>query len=853
MGDGDAARRRKGSGMPSQRHCDPEDTDEAETISSGELQQDNQSSDSWHRRLQSGNLAASTPTHRRARPSPEAVNSLDELTEISSIAAVVSMQRWWRRRCAGGQRVAQFQKLCRRHIHELVRRRRALHARSKLHAIVLQIIFLSIFTVSILHGYTHDRLLRFTRAVTSQYLESPFTTSASGSSKTFLDISSAQELFEWMKGPFISATYMDNSASSSLMNNHIVGGIRIGQLRVEKLNCSSRVTPFFSWTKVSTDGYTFYCYGSEDGDFSLNTETTSAIQVSNGDPFVFEGLNDTDTATERSAFFSTTMSVSSSQYSLPAPAYSIVLPRANEAQASSIVLALENNGYIDGQTRAVMLDLSVYNAMLRHVAALRFLVELPASGGAIASLSAGVAPLTESFLVDADHWFVTTCRVVVILLYMYLFLDEVLWLARSRSRQWQYQAVWQRSSLKRPRSRQRSRPSPLHSRHGSGVRLIGLLCYVCTWLLRLVAQLKRPSEMPLDSDEFVPLRPYVETFRAAQLALGASVCLEWIRLLLMLRVALLVDLLVRAVVYAAPQLFVLLFMMMLVVMGYASACLLILGSQSELFQSLPEALRSLTAILLQSGTGASSLLGFSPSSIGEVGHDAAGTSTLRTLLLACFLLFNVFVAANLFLVVVYEGYLEAKRGIEADRRRLNPSGRDSSGDDYLEPAPLHLDLGHEAVVYCRALSTKFRSLLPLILRRKKTAEMQSSVLPTDTSSPKLSEDESEGEQDNKSLSSPKGSPYKRQKRQEGPSDNTKLLEGMILQLALQNEALLRAVNELKQDVQALQQNRNTSSSDRDLLRRGSVALAVPARVQKPRKTIGSTLVTIPDAQNNQLL
>ncbi|KAG1694074.1 hypothetical protein DVH05_022091 [Phytophthora capsici] len=677
----------------------------------------------------------------------------------------------------------------------------------------------------------------------SPYLESPFT-AASGSSKTFLGISSTGELFEWMKGPFISTTYVDNAASSSLNNNLIIGGIRIGQLRVEKLNCSSRMTPFFSWTKVSTDGYTFYCYGSEHGDFSLNTEARSAIQVSNGDSFPFEGLNGTDTDTERSAFFST-MSVSSSQYSLPAPAYSIVLPRANEIQASSVVLALENNGYIDSQTRAVMLDLSVYNAMLHHVAALRFLVELPASGGAIASLSAAVAPLTDSFLVDADHWFVTTCRVVVILFYMYLFLDEVLWLARSRSRQWQYQTVWQRSSLKHSRSRPKGRPGPLHSRHGSGVRLIGLLCYVCTWLLRLIAQVKRPSEMPLDSDNFVSLRPYVETFRAAQLALGASVCLEWIRLVLMLRVTLLVDLLVRAVMCAAPQLLILLFILTLVVMGYASACLLVFGAQSELFQSLPEALRSLVSILLQSGTGASSLLGFSPTALGEVGHDAAGTSTLRTLLLSCFLLLNVFVAANLFLVVVYEGYLEAKREIEADNRRLRTPGHGSSGDDYLEPAPLHLDLSREVAVYFRALFLKLRSLL-LVLKRYKTAEMQSSVLPADTSGLKLSEVESEDEQEDKPSS------YKRQKRREEASDNTKLLEGMILQLALQNEALLRAVNELKQDVQALQHSENTSSSDRDLLRRGNVALSVPARAHKPRKAIVNG-VTIPDTQNNQFL
>ncbi|KAG3081799.1 hypothetical protein PC121_g6363 [Phytophthora cactorum] len=777
--------------MSSQRRRDPaDDTDETETISSGDrddikLKQDNQLSELWHSRLHSGSLAASTPTRRRTRPNPEVVHSLDELPEISSIAAVVALQRWWRRHSAGGQRVAKFQKLCRRHVLEFVRRRRTLHARSKLHAIVLQIIFLSVFAFSILHDYAHDRLYRFTRAVTSQYLEAPFTSSESGTSKTFFDVTSTQELLEWLKEPFMSITYRD-----STMNNRIIGGIRIGQLRVETFNCSSRVTPFFT-----TDNETFYCHGSSDGDFTLSIEMNNPIQAANGDLYTFKGLNDTDTDTERSALFST-MSVSSARYSLPAPAYSVILPRSNEAQAFSILTTLEKNDYIDAQTRAVMLDLGLYNAMLRHVIALRFLVELPASGGAITSLSAGVAPVTSSFLLDEDRSAISACNVIVMLFYAYFFLDEVLALAHSRSRQWQYQAVWQKSNLKKTDTH-KLRLSSLR-RHGTIARFFGLLCYVY-------------------SDKFVSLRPYVETFRAAQLALGAS-------------------------------LFVLAFMIALVVMGYASTCLLVLGAQSQLFQSLPESLRSLLAILLQTGTtGTSSLLGYSSTSLEEVGHDAAGTSTLTTLLLGCFLLLNVFVAANLFLVVIYEGYLKAKREIEADQRsRKISSTRDD--EDSIEAAPMHLDLWHETAVYGRAVAAKFINLVPRALRRRKAAE-QSTVLPSNMPRELPQEDESDDERYRDDVSSPQGKNYaqdstrskgssrKRQHRRSSSSDSSSLLEGMVLQLALQNEALLRAVNELKQDVQALQRS-DQGTSDRDMLRRG---VPNPTRVHKQQKTSTSPI------------
>ncbi|GMF21847.1 unnamed protein product [Phytophthora lilii] len=674
------------------------------------------------------------------------------------------------------------------------------------------------------------------------------------------------------------------------MNNRVIGGIRVGQLRVQAFNCSSRVTPFFSWMQDSNEDEEYFCYGSTDGEFSLNTESTDPIQVSNADTYVFEGLNGTDTDTERSAFFSE-MSVASAQYSVPPPAYSVVLPRSNKIQAFSIFEALESNGYIDEKTRVVMLDLSMYNAMLRHVAVLRFTVEFPASGGAVTSLSEGVAPLTSSFLLDVDHWVISAIHITVILFYAYFFLDEVLAIARSHSRQWQYQSVWQRSNLGKTHVKSKMRPSPLHRRHGAGVRLVGIFCYIAVWMLRLVALVKRPSELPLDSDEFVPLRPYVETFRAAQLALSACVCLAWLELLLKLRVSLHVDLLVRAVVCATPQLFALIIMVSLVVMGYASACLIVFGAQSSLFQSLPEALRSLLAVLLQTGTGAgatgsSALLGFSSHSYGEVGHDAAGTSTLRTLLLACFLLFNVFVAANLFLVVVYEGYLKARREIDIDRQQLQ--SRQHRGrlldenDDRIDAAPMHLDLRNEAKVYFHAVINKFISFAPrrlrVIAKRSRAAEMQSSVLPADVDQTLTSE--YDGGDDNyreDSSSSPKqqrvnskyargsshSSPNRGRNRshirggaQEPPSDNTRLLEGMVLQLALQNEALLRAVNELKQDVQALQRNGDMGLSDRDMLRRGSL-IPMPARAQRQRKpsiaSSGKPLVTIPDSQNNLTL
>ncbi|POM74946.1 LOW QUALITY PROTEIN: Hypothetical protein PHPALM_8010, partial [Phytophthora palmivora] len=390
MRDGGAGPHRAGSSL-SQRLREPvDDTDETETISSGEvihgnrddikLHQDNQSSDMRYHR-QSGSLSASTPTHRRARPGLEVAHALDELTEISTIAAVVAMQRWWRRHSAGGQRVAQLQRLCRRHVLKLVHRRRTLHTRSKLHAIALQIIFLGIFTFSILHGYSHDRLYRFTRAATLQYLEAPFIASSSNVSKTFFDVASALDLFKWLKGPFISIAYVDNSAVASLANNRIVGGIRIGQLRVQSFNCSSRVTPLFSWTQDDT----YTCYGSSNGDFTLSTEMNDPIQLSNQDLYVFEGLNNP------------WGSFSPSRSGSPSSGLFNCFPGLS-FPSSSILRTSGASGYIDGQTLAVMVDRNTCHNMNMYGPCSYSLVGLLGRIGRTTWPSRGVSPLTDSFL-----------------------------------------------------------------------------------------------------------------------------------------------------------------------------------------------------------------------------------------------------------------------------------------------------------------------------------------------------------------------------------------------------------------------------------------------------------------------
>ncbi|KAF1323918.1 Polycystin 2, partial [Globisporangium splendens] len=320
------------------------------------------------------------------------VPTLDELVEKARTDAIVELQRWWRRTHGNHKRITELQELCQDHANVLIEQKRRARIRAKIRELVLHAVFLYFYTVNTHFDVANEQLFRFTNAPTSQYLNADFKT-ATTDVKQFYGIMSADELFAWLRGPFLRLSYPQTSSSSAsssvdesdvvFQNSRVVGGIRIGQLRVTQSNCTSRITLYFpsalTESSSSEPQSWLYCYGSQRGEYenSAEYESRESFGGSDGISFLFAGHNDTKSTTvERSTMFS-----SMSGGSFPAPAFSLILPRANSTQASQIntcvcwlllLLLLRITKHIDTFVRTLLLAKTKLLALLVCVALLMY-------------------------------------------------------------------------------------------------------------------------------------------------------------------------------------------------------------------------------------------------------------------------------------------------------------------------------------------------------------------------------------------------------------------------------------------------------------------------------------------------
>lgn len=234
---------------------------------------------------------------------------------------------------------------------------------------------------------------------------------------SFPGIGSYQDFWDVHEGPVLSGLYNGedwytgdkyngSNAGFIYFENKILGLPRLRQLRVKKNSCT--VHKLF---KSSIDScYDAYSYFSED-------QT----------PF---GLYETDqTNMNDTAFFYQSSSkvdapiISGTISTYGGGGYVKNLATTNE-DSLAILKALEAAAWIDRGTRAVFLDLTVYNANINLFCQIRLITEFPATGGAITSYLFRSVKLIR--YVTSMDYFVLACEIMFIMFIIYYSIEEAL-------------------------------------------------------------------------------------------------------------------------------------------------------------------------------------------------------------------------------------------------------------------------------------------------------------------------------------------------------------------------------------------------------------------------------------------
>ena len=255
---------------------------------------------------------------------------------------------------------------------------------------MIYLAFLILFTFETARGLNDSDIYRTGNNFVSQLVSVEIPQRFSHVRKTYRDITTIQDLNEWLRGPFVSAVFSTKTvdghadsaslAGSPLGYNKILGAVRVAQLRASEYDCTESMPRDLARQGGS---YRWTCYGDR-GQFSAATEarepfgnysswdhanasrTAKPLKVHG--PFAFDGRNGrTGDALHLDVLGKRTNVnnfISRTWKTYPSPAFAVMLdPTMGEAAAQQVMNDLVRSRYVDLSTKALLVDMAVYNPM----------------------------------------------------------------------------------------------------------------------------------------------------------------------------------------------------------------------------------------------------------------------------------------------------------------------------------------------------------------------------------------------------------------------------------------------------------------------------------------------------------
>eukprot|EP00949_MAST-11_sp_MAST-11-sp1_P000021 g21.t1 len=259
--------------------------------------------------------------------------------------------------------------------------------RSKMRSICVYFVFLAVFTVGFLAPFQNEDKYHFLNNLRTQFSHVEFDEEDSPTwGKTMDDVATVNEMYQWLKGPFLAAAYgkgtydgQMNTTGYILGYGRVVGGIRIGQIRAKERPCHDNMEHYFFVSGKRPDIQPVTCYGNP----GLNPNDESKESYGLGaQQFEWAGWNGSFTEKERSQLLTyENAKIADREYQ--APAFTVILPNNDGDRARELLMYLKNNGYVDLQTKAVFIDVNVYNVHLSMIAGLRMYFQMTNAGGVL--------------------------------------------------------------------------------------------------------------------------------------------------------------------------------------------------------------------------------------------------------------------------------------------------------------------------------------------------------------------------------------------------------------------------------------------------------------------------------------
>lgn len=263
--------------------------------------------------------------------------------------------------------------------------------------------FFFLFTYVALGANPGETMLEQNRSVRNAVAEQEIFFEDYAVRKVYKDIDSIPDFWKWVSGPFIHTVLrpdFPDQPGTFYKYFRILGGIRIRQVRVKEGACE---------IPSAMEGFADVCFApfskkNEDKeDFGpLNLETGRKEWHWASKEAMGEGVYTGRTWID-----------------FPGSGYNVTIPLdLNEARKT--IAHLRENNWLDLQTRAIFIDLFVYNANTNLVTLVKMITEIPAAGAAIPFLLLRTAPLNtlNAKLARPSETFAETLIFAQVMFYM---------------------------------------------------------------------------------------------------------------------------------------------------------------------------------------------------------------------------------------------------------------------------------------------------------------------------------------------------------------------------------------------------------------------------------------------------
>ncbi|KAJ3432501.1 polycystin family member [Anaeramoeba flamelloides] len=234
-------------------------------------------------------------------------------------------------------------------VDELIRHYEDKIVRAKLYKeLCIYILFLILFLIYLFNQRSVEDCWEMEFGLTDLFFDEEFPDEYSHIYKSFFQVGSTKEFYQWLKGPLHGALQGDEEDPPYLYRANVqVGAVRIRQLRVESDDCE--MPSDYKKLVDSSDCYPSY----------TNSRKSTKIYGENGSLFKYQ---DEEESGSNSVWGKLVSSYEGGGFIVDIP------KNSTSDEFLTEIEKLENNGFIDRATRAIVLNIYMYNVNTNYFA-----------------------------------------------------------------------------------------------------------------------------------------------------------------------------------------------------------------------------------------------------------------------------------------------------------------------------------------------------------------------------------------------------------------------------------------------------------------------------------------------------